>query len=106
MNEETEHQLDLIPPEENIEPEPPFEIGDLVQMRAKDLKIGRFRKMPANDYGVVISLKPPRHLRSDWLVEVYWQKFIPKTKSQVKHRRLKKVRVKKGKNKQHATQKD
>ena len=92
MNEETQHQLDLIPPEEKLEIKPPFEIGDLVKMRAKDLKIGKFRRMPANDYGIVINLKPPKNYSSDWLVEVYWQKFIPKTKSQVYHKRLKKVR--------------
>lgn len=95
MNEETEHQLDLIPPEEKLEIKPPFEIGDIVQMRAKDLKIGKFRRMPAGDYGVVINLKPPKNYSSDWLVEVYWQKFIPKTKSEVYHKRLKKVRIKK-----------
>ena len=95
MNEEQveqTEQLEQAPQEENIKP--PFEIGEIVQMRAKDLRIGKFRKMPANDYGVVVNLKPPKHIHSDWLVEVYWQKFIPKTKSQVKHKRLKKVRKK------------
>jgi hypothetical protein len=94
MNKEQTEQLEPITPEENIKPKPPFEIGEIVQMRAKDLRIGKFRKMPANDYGVVINVKPSKHTDSYWLIEVYWQKYIPKIKSQVKHNRLKKVRVK------------
>jgi hypothetical protein len=105
MSEEVVEQQELIPPEEKPEIKPPFEIGDLVQMRTRDLKIGKFRKMPKNDFGIVVALKEPRFPFADakWLVQVYWQKFIPKSKSLIYHVRLKKVRVKKGKNKQHAT---
>jgi len=53
------------------------------------------------DFGIVVALKEPKFPFKDakWLVEVYWQKFIPKSKSLIYHVRLKKVRVKKGKNK-------
>lgn len=73
---------------------PPFEVGDLVQMRSKDLKTHKFQHFPRNDFGVVISVKKPSiTYLQDWLIEVIWQRY--KRKTMIKHRRLKKVRIKK-----------
>jgi len=72
---------------------PPFEVGDLVQMRSKALQLVRFYKYPKDDIGIVLELKKGN---SEWLVNVHWQRFIPKNgKSIIKHTRLKKVRFKK-----------
>jgi len=83
-----------IPDIEKLEINPPFQTGDLVMMRAKALQLVRFHKYPENDIGLVLEVKPNHH--GEWLVNVHWQKFIPKSgKSVVKHTRLKKVRKKK-----------
>lgn len=72
---------------------PPFQVGDLVMMRAKALKLIRFYKYQEDDIGIVLELKKGS---SEWLVNVHWQKFIPKSgKSVIKHTRLKKIRTKK-----------
>jgi hypothetical protein len=87
MNKQLELE-DLIPKQEC---EPPFQTGDLVMMRAKALQLVRFRKYPEHDIGIVLEVKPNN--RGEWLVNVHWQKFIPKNgKSVVKHTRLKKIR--------------
>jgi hypothetical protein len=92
MNETIELN-DLIPLSERVENIPPFEVGDLVMMRAKALKLTKFYKLPPNDVGIVLELKKGN---TEWLVNVHWQKFIPKSgKSVIKHTRLKKVRIKK-----------
>ena len=92
MNEIVE-TTDLIPDSEKLENIPPFQVGDLVQMRAKALQLVRFYKYPANDIGIVLEVKKGN---TEWLVNVHWQKFIPKSgKSVIKHSRLKKVRTKK-----------
>jgi len=78
---------------------PPFQVGDLVQMRAKALQLVRFYRYPPNDIGIVLEVKKGN---SEWMVNIHWQKFIPKSgKSVIKHTRLKKVRTKK-----HVSQKD
>lgn len=83
----------LIPQFEIVEEKPPFQVGDLVMMRAKALKLTKFYRLPPNDVGIVLELKKGN---TEWLVNVHWQKFIPKSgKSVIKHTRLKKVRVKK-----------
>jgi hypothetical protein len=72
---------------------PPFEVGDLVQMRAKALQLVRFYKYQKDDIGIVLEVKKGN---TEWLVNVHWQKFIPKSgKSVIKHTRLKKIRMKK-----------
>ena len=92
MNEIVEIN-DLISESEKIENIPPFQVGDLVQMRAKALQLVRFFKYPEGDVGIVLELKKGN---AEWLVNVHWQKFIPKSgKSVIKHTRLKKVRIKK-----------
>lgn len=85
---------ELIPEmEKAVEEKPPFEVGDLVQMRAKALKLTKFWRLPPNDVGIVLELKKGN---TEWLVNIHWQKFVPKSgKSIVKHTRLKKVRIKK-----------
>lgn len=84
----------LIPEMEKASEEvPPFQVGDLVQMRAKALKLTKFWKLPPNDIGIVLELKKGN---SEWLVNIHWQKFIPKSgKSIIKHTRLKKLRTRK-----------
>jgi hypothetical protein len=83
-----------IPEIERVEINPPFETGDLVMMRAKALQLLRFYKYPKDDIGIVLEAK--QNSMGEWLVNVHWQKFIPKSgKSVVKHTRLKKVRKKK-----------
>lgn len=92
MNETTE-LTDLIPKSERIENIPPFEVGDYVQMRSKALQLIRFHKYEKDDIGIVLELKKGN---TEWLVNVHWQRFIPKGgKSIVKHTRLKKLRIKK-----------
>lgn len=72
---------------------PPFQVGDLVQMRAKALQLVRFYKYPPNDIGIVLEVKKGTN---EWMVNIHWQKFIPKSgRSVIKHTRLKKVRMKK-----------
>jgi hypothetical protein len=93
MSEQTEFQ-DFIPENEKIQNIPPFQIGDLVMMRAKALRLVRFHRYPENDIGIVLEAK--QNSIGEWLVNIHWQKFIPKNgKSVVKHTRLKKVRTKK-----------
>jgi hypothetical protein len=94
MNENKEKPFIEIPDIEKVEIKPPFETGDLVMMRSKALQLVRFRKYPENDIGIVIEVKPNN--MGQWLVNVHWQKFIPKSgKCIIKHTRLKKVRKKK-----------
>jgi hypothetical protein len=84
-----------IPEIEKVEIIPPFQVGDLVQMRAKSLRLLKFHRLPDNDIGIVLELKKCQH-SDEWLVNIHWQKFIPKAgKSIIKHTRLKKVRKKK-----------
>jgi hypothetical protein len=86
---------ELIPDLERVEDIPPFQVGDLVMMRAKALKLIKFYKLPEKDIGVVLELKKSKCC-DEWLVNIHWQKFIPKSgKSIIKHTRLKKVRTKK-----------
>lgn len=83
-----------IPEIERVEIKPPFQTGDLVMMRAKALRLIRFHRYPENDIGIVLEAK--QNSMGEWLVNIHWQKFIPKNgKSVVKHTRLKKVRIKK-----------
>lgn len=83
-----------IPDIERVEIKPPFEPGELVMMRAKALRLVKFYHFPENDVGIVLEVKP--NGLGDWLVNVHWQKFIPKKgKSIIKHTRLKKIRKKK-----------
>ena len=91
MSESIE-QLDLIPESEKLENIPPFEVGDLVMMRAKSLRLQRFFKYPKNDVGLVLEIKKGS---VEWLVNIHWQKFTPHGKCILKHSRLKKVKVKK-----------
>ena len=94
MNEETTNNTADCDTIENSITDLPFQIGDIVQMRAKDLKIIKFRKFPPNDFGIVIVIKKQKY-SSYWMVKVLWQKYITKKISNIKHVRLKKVRVKK-----------
>lgn len=90
MNQKGEQ---LIPKDEMCEEIPPFQVGELVQMRAKALQLIRFYNHEKDDVGMVIEVKKGR---SEWLINVHWQRFIPKSgKSIIKHTRLKKVRMKK-----------
>ena len=83
-----------IPDIEKVEIIPPFQPGDLVMMRSKALQLVRFHKYPENDVGLVLEVKPNN--TGEWLVNVHWQKFIPKSgKCIIKHTRLKKARHKK-----------
>lgn len=92
MNETTE-TIDLIPETERIENIPPFQVGDLVQMRSKALKLVRFFRYPKDDVGIVLELKKGT---DEWLVNVHWQKYVPKNgKTIIKHSRLKKARARK-----------
>jgi hypothetical protein len=93
MNETVE-AIDLIPEEERIENIPPFQVGDLVMMRASALRLDRFCRYPKNDVGIVLELK--KNNMGEWLVNIHWQKFVPKNgKCIVKHSRLKKARARK-----------
>jgi hypothetical protein len=95
MNEIKQIPFVKIPELEKVETAPPFQVGDLVQMRAKALKLVKFYRLPENDVGIVLELKKCQH-SDEWLVNIHWQKFIPKSgKSIIKHTRLKKVRKKK-----------
>ena len=89
---ETMQQMDLIPDSEKVENVPPFKVGDLVMMRTKSLRLKRFFKYPKNDVGLVLEVTKG-HV--EWLVNIHWQKFIPRGKCILKNSRLKKVRVKK-----------
>ena len=83
-----------IPDIERVEIIPPFKPGDLVMMRSKALQLIRFHRYPENDIGVVLEVKS--NSMGEWLVNVHWQKFIPKSgKCVIKHTRLKKARNKK-----------
>lgn len=94
MNEIVE-TTDLIPDSEKIENIPPFQVGDLVQMRSKALKLTRFCKYKKDDVGIVLEVKKS-NICDDWYVNIHWQKFIPKSgKSVIKHTRLKKIRIRK-----------
>ena len=87
-------EIPEIPEMERVEVTPPFQTGDLVMMRAKALRLTRFHRYPDNDIGLVLEVKPNSH--GEWLVNVHWQKFIPKNgKCIIKHTRLKKIRKKK-----------
>jgi hypothetical protein len=93
MNEIVE-VTDLISEEERIENIPPFQVGDLVMMRASALRLERFYRYPKNDVGIVLELK--KNNIGEWLVNIHWQKFVPKNgKCIVKHSRLKKARARK-----------
>jgi hypothetical protein len=94
MNETKQLPLIEIPDIEKVLSKPPFQTGDLVMMRAKALRLIRFHRYPENDIGIVIEVKSNH--TGEWLVNIHWQKFVPKNgKSVVKHTRLKKVRIKK-----------
>jgi len=94
MNETKQLPLIEIPDIEKVLSNPPFQTGDLVMMRAKALRLTRFHRYPDNDIGLVLEVKPNSH--GEWLVNVHWQKFIPKNgKCIIKHTRLKKIRKKK-----------
>lgn len=83
-----------IPEIEKVDIVPPFQPGDLVMMRSKALRLVRFNRYPENDVGLVLEVKTNNV--GEWLVNVHWQKFIPKNgKCVIKHTRLKKVRKKK-----------
>jgi hypothetical protein len=93
MSEQIELE-DFLPKDEKINNIPPFQTGDLVMMRAKALQLARFCRYPDNDIGLVLEVK--RNSHGEWLVNVHWQKFIPKNgKCIIKHTRLKKIRKKK-----------
>lgn len=93
MTEQNKQQKE-IPDIEKVEIIPPFQPGDLVMMRAKALRLVRFHKYPENDIGLVLEVKPNN--MGEWLVNIHWQKFIPKNgKCVIRHTRLKKIRNKK-----------
>jgi hypothetical protein len=81
--------------ETKTEPEPPFNVGDLVTLRAKDAKLVKYKHLPRNDLGVVVGLKfVAGHYTKTWHVFVEWQQYQPKSLKRFKcyHTRLKKVR--------------
>lgn len=92
--DETVETTDLIPEEERIQNIPPFQVGDLVMMRASALRLERFYRYPKDDVGIVLELK--KNNMDEWLVNIHWQKFVPKSgKCVIKHSRLKKARARK-----------
>lgn len=86
------------------EPKPPFNIGDLVTLRAKDAKLVKYKHLPPNDLGVVVDIKlvstkrwSHKELKSvldpRWHVFVEWQQYRAKSNTfKCFHTRLKKVR--------------
>ena len=90
--------------EQTIEQKPPFNIGDLVILRAKDAKLQKYKHLPSNDLGVVIDIKPSKNTRwsytenkivqdTKWHVWVEWQQYEPRSGTfKCFHTRLKKVR--------------
>jgi hypothetical protein len=88
---------------------PPFNVGDLVMLRNKDLKLQMFRNYKPNDVGIVINITKSKERRwsinignyidSDkWNVVVMWQQYtgynyhgLPQDTTKVWHTRLKKV---------------
>jgi hypothetical protein len=74
-----------------------FEIGDMVEMRAAACKLMKFRRLPKNDIGFVVEIKPSQKTSNCWLVGVYWQKHSNKqgVPSIYKHTRLKHFKRKK-----------
>jgi hypothetical protein len=93
---------------EKIE-KPPFNVGDLVMLRNKDLKLQMFKKHKPNDLGIVIGISKSKERRwsyikggyddSDkWNVIVMWQQYsgynyhnLPSDTTKIWHTRLKKV---------------
>jgi hypothetical protein len=93
--------------ETNKEEKPPFNVGDLVVIRNKDLKLRMFQKHKANDVGVVMNItktkqsrwKAGEYIQEDkWRVTVMWQQYsgynyhgLPVDTTNILHTRLKKV---------------
>lgn len=91
------------------EERPPFNVGDLVMLRNKDLKLQMFKKHKPNDLGIVIGVSKSKERRwsyikcsyedSDkWNITVMWQQYtgynyhgLPNDTTKVWHTRLKKV---------------
>jgi hypothetical protein len=90
--------------EEVIEQKPPFNIGDLVVLRAKDARLQKYSHLPKNDIGVVIDIKQNKSTKWSyaenkvvpdirWHVFVEWQQYEPRSGTfKCFDRRLKKVR--------------
>lgn len=90
--------------DEIIEQKPPFNIGDLVVLRAKDARLQKYSHLPKNDIGVVIDIKPSKTTKwcykqnkvvpsGSWHVWVEWQQYEPRSGTfKCFDRRLKKVR--------------
>ena len=94
---------------ETVEEKPPFNVGDLVYMRSKDLKLQMHRKHVPGDLGIVMAIKKDDYKRwnyatrsyveSDkWNVTVMWQQYegynyygLPRDTTQLWHTRLKKA---------------
>lgn len=54
---------------------PPFEVGDAVKLRVATLALRKFRKMIANDVGIVVNVKLSDVKSDCWLVTVHWQLY-------------------------------
>ncbi len=90
--------------EEIIEQKPPFNIGDLVCLRAKDARLQKYYHLPKNDIGVVIAVKANEKTKwsytenkvvpdTRWHITVEWQQYEPRSGIfKCFHTRLKKVR--------------
>lgn len=72
---------------------PPFQIGELVKMRAKALQLVRFFNLPKDDIGIVTGYSKSKRDPNVWLIDVHWQKHIPKGGKILSYRaeRLKRV---------------
>jgi hypothetical protein len=87
--------------------ESPFNVGDLVMIRNKDLKLRMFQNYKKNDVGVVLKItksRAPRWRAGSyidkvvWNVVVMWQQHnaynyhgLPSDTTNIVHTRLKKV---------------
>ena len=93
--------------ESNEEEKPPFNVGDLVMIRNKDLKLRMLQNHKPNDVGIIISLAKAKQSRwragqyiqeEKWRVTVMWQQYsgynyhgLPPDTTNIMHTRLKKV---------------
>lgn len=57
----------------------PFNIGELVKMRSKDLYLVKFNHLPKEDIGIVVDVKKSEKDQNIWLVFVHWQKYRTKS---------------------------
>lgn len=69
---------------QNANEKPPFNVGDLVMMRNKDLKLKMYKNHKPNDIGLVLAVNKTKSIRrrkyqcipvDKWYITVMWQQY-------------------------------